>query len=49
MTLKSNISAKYTKHCLEANRHNAATAYYYLLLKRKIIDGDKFDESIADD
>lgn len=37
------ISQRYVKQCVEANRHNAVTAHYYLLLKRKVLDGEQYD------
>ena len=39
----SGVNEKYVRQCLEANRHNAATAHYYLLLKKKILDGETLD------
>lgn len=44
MRFKNGISETYVKQCIEANRHNAATAYYNLLLKSKILAGEKFDD-----
>ena len=33
------IDIKYTRICLMANRFNAITAHYYLLIKKKLIEG----------
>ncbi len=35
------------KQCIEANRHNAVTAHYYLLMKQKILEGEILDEGKA--
>ena len=44
------IRISYVKKCLTANRHNALTAYYYLLAKKKTIEGEPLgDEVPADD
>jgi hypothetical protein len=41
MTLceEAEVDIKYTRICLQANRFNAVTAHYYLLIKRKVIEG----------
>ena len=44
MKLENGINEKYAKQCIEANRHNAVTSYYYLLMKMKQIEGDNLDE-----
>lgn len=38
------IDTRYVNKCLEANRHNALTAFYYLLLKKKVILGGVLDD-----
>ena len=45
MDREYNIDKNYAKKCIQANRHNHATASYYLLLKDLIKNGGK---SIAD-
>lgn len=35
----ASIDIKYARICLMANRFNAITAHYYLLMKRKMIEG----------
>lgn len=37
------IDVSHVKKCLEANNHNALTAYYYLLLKHKVICGEPLE------
>jgi len=32
------------KLCLHAHVHNTITAYYYLLLKKKVIQGEPLDD-----
>ena len=44
MMAKSGVKERYTRQCLEANRHNEATAYYYLLLKTKQLDGEDLED-----
>ena len=39
--MTANVEAGYVKKCLHANRYNAVTAHYYLLIKKKLIEGDK--------
>ena len=34
------VDGNYVRHCLHANRYNAVTAHYYLLIKKKIILGE---------
>jgi serine/threonine protein kinase len=34
------IDQSYVKKCLQANQHNALTAYYYLTMKRRVILGE---------
>jgi hypothetical protein len=34
------VDGNYVRHCLQANRHNAQTAHYHLLIKRKLIQGE---------
>ncbi len=41
--VKSGINERYVRQCLEANRHNEATAYYYLMVKTKQLDGEDLD------
>ncbi len=36
------LDRRYTKKCLEANKHNAMTAHYFLLLKMKELEKDAF-------
>jgi 5'-AMP-activated protein kinase, catalytic alpha subunit len=38
------IDRSYVKKCLQANRHNALTAFYYLALKKKIILGETLED-----
>lgn len=45
---QNGTNEKYTKQCIEANRHNAATAHYHLLLKMKLLNGKNFDEFGSD-
>ena len=33
------------KQCIEANRHNAVTAHYYLLMKKKILEGELLEDA----
>ena len=42
------IDHKHVKMCLQAHIHNPVTAYYHLLLKKKIIQGEPFDEDCID-
>ena len=37
------LDRRYTKKCLEANKHNAMTAHYFLLLKMKMLEKDAFN------
>jgi len=30
---------RYLRQCLEANKHNSLTAHYYILLKKKLLEG----------
>ena len=34
----------HVKLCLQAHTHNPLTAYYYLLLKKKLIQGEPLDD-----
>ena len=45
MQANSGISDRYVKQCIEANRHNAVTAHYYLLMKQKILEGELLEDS----
>ena len=38
--LTANVEAGYARKCLHANRYNAVTAHYYLLIKKKLIEGE---------
>lgn len=42
------IDIGYVKKCLQANRHNALTSYYYLIIKRKTIEGEALGDEIKD-
>lgn len=48
MKERNGINGRYIKQCIEANWHNSVTAHYYLLMKQKILIGEKLDESYAD-
>lgn len=37
------INVSYVRKCVEANKHSALTAYYFLLLKKKTILGEALD------
>lgn len=39
------IDKSYVKKCVQANQHNALTAYYYLTLKKRIIQGEPLEEN----
>jgi len=43
MKSKSGMNERYTKQCLEANRHNEATAYYFLMLKQILLEGESLE------
>ena len=45
MRVRNGINERHIKQSLEANRHNAITAHYYLLMKQKILEGEALDES----
>ncbi|CDW81651.1 carbon catabolite derepressing protein [Stylonychia lemnae] len=49
MMQQSGTNERYTRQCIEANRHNAATAHYYLLLKMKQLDGKLLDDDNQED
>ena len=34
---------RYVKQCINANKHNATTAHYFLLIKQKILNGEQLD------
>ena len=38
------VDFTHVKLCLQAHIHNPVTAYYYLLLKKKIIQGEPLDD-----
>lgn len=38
------IEFNHVKLCLQAHVHNPVTAYYYLLLKKKVIQGEPLDD-----
>lgn len=38
------IDKKYAVQCIQANRHNHITSYYYLLLKKKLIEGESLED-----
>ena len=38
------FDANKVKLCLHAHVHNSITAYYYLLLKKKVIQGEPLDD-----
>lgn len=44
MMSKNGINERHVKQCVEANRHNSVTAYYYLLMKKKILEGELLEE-----
>lgn len=39
------VDKSYVKKCVQANQHNALTAYYYLTLKKRIIQGEPLEEN----
>ena len=41
------IDRAYVRICLQANQHNALTAYYYLTLKKRVIQGELLDDNVA--
>lgn len=43
------IDHKHVKLCLQAHVHNPITAYYYLLLKKKVVEGEPLDDLEAED
>jgi hypothetical protein len=45
MRVRNGINERHIKQSLEANRHNAITAHYYLLMKQKILEGEALDET----
>ena len=38
------VNFAHVKLCLQAHIHNPVTAYYYLLLKKKVIQGEPLDD-----
>jgi hypothetical protein len=38
---EAELTASHVKKCIYANRFNSATSHYYLLIKKKIILGEK--------
>ena len=38
------VNFNHVKLCLQAHVHNPVTAYYYLLLKKKIVQGEPLDD-----
>ena len=38
----------HVKLCLQAHVHNPITAFYYLLLKKKVIQGEPLDDLLPD-
>ena len=38
------IDKRYSVQCIQANRHNHITSYYYLLLKKKLIEGESLED-----
>jgi hypothetical protein len=41
------VDEKVARHCVEANRHSSLSAFYYLLLKKKTLEGMLIDEAKA--
>jgi 5'-AMP-activated protein kinase catalytic alpha subunit len=39
------VDKSYVKKCLQANQHNALTSYYYLTLKKRIIQGEALEDN----
>lgn len=35
-----NVDDRLVRQCVEANRHNRHSAFYYLLYKKKLLEGD---------
>lgn len=46
---KCDISERFVKQCIQANRHNAITSHYYLLMKAKILNGESLDDNGSPD
>ena len=42
------IDHTHVKMCLQAHIHNPVTAYYHLLLKKKIVQGEPLEEDCID-
>jgi hypothetical protein len=38
------VDDRLVRQCIEANRHNRHSAFYYLLYKKKILEGELSDE-----
>ena len=42
------VEHQHVKLCLQAHVHNPVTAFYYLLLKKKVVQGEHIDDLLPD-